>query len=368
MGSRKDRVAAQEKEYQAAKAKENKPKEEEQQGRQVIDSSTGAKVTPQKVIEASSGKKIDDPRIFNNVERDEPEERSRTIKEKLDNPQNFAQKALSVAASPKTTAVLAGTLAGVATYGAATGAFTSAAATEAAAAETISNGVISKTASKIMTDGTIGRLTRVTGFRSSVPTNPAMLKIFNAGGRVAANSKTLATKSKFLVKMVSTLKKPSVILGILGSGLYTSLFWAPNEKGDALTTLTIVQKAALQAGMYDKVLEIQDQLEQANDIAASLPVVGFIQAEIAKFKAAKVSGETYSEAAKRQMAKAQEEEANPQPSFEQLQNERAVQSQEDDIKKSKVYALRREGKNDEADELEKEILEELKGRTINDEQ
>ncbi len=110
-----------------------------------------------------------------------------------------------------------------------------------------------------------------------------------AGG--ANNLKTAALKQGFLAGLASKAKSPIAVLGLLGTVLYTSLFWAPNEKGDALTLLTIAQRDAVKAGDIDLANEIGDLIEETADIAASIPVLGFIQAELAKFEAARKASE-----------------------------------------------------------------------------
>lgn len=108
-----------------------------------------------------------------------------------------------------------------------------------------------------------------------------------AGG--ANNLKTAALKTSYLARLASAAKNPYTVLAVLGTTLYTSLFWAPNEKGDALVTLAIAQRDAVEAGDLDLVNEIADLIEETADIAAGIPVKGFIEAELAKFEAARIA-------------------------------------------------------------------------------
>lgn len=146
----------------------------------------------------------------------------------------------------------------------------------------------------------IGRQ-RVQRIASAVLDNPTFLKT----GRVALNAKTLGIKKSYLMKMAAATSNPYTILGLLGSGLYTSLFWAPNEKGDALLTLSIAQGQAAKIGDVELVNEIDILMQETQDIAAGLPIIGFMKAEIAKFKAAAIASETY----KRTAEKTQEKQA-----------------------------------------------------------
>lgn len=110
-------------------------------------------------------------------------------------------------------------------------------------------------------------------------------------GGFAVNSKNVALTGSYLTKLVSGLKNPLLHLGLISTVAYTSLFWGPNEKGDALTLLTIAQRDAVEVGDVDMVKKIDDLIQETNDIVAGIPVIGFIQAEIAKFKSASIASE-----------------------------------------------------------------------------
>ena len=109
---------------------------------------------------------------------------------------------------------------------------------------------------------------------------------------VANNAKNYGLKASYLARLAATAKSPKAVLGLLSATLYTSLFWAQNEKGDALTTLVIIQRDAAKNGDRQSVREINELIQETNDIAASIPVIGFIEAELAKFKAAVKASET----------------------------------------------------------------------------
>lgn len=130
---------------------------------------------------------------------------------------------------------------------------------------------------------------RISKIAASILDNPTFLKT----GKVALNPKTLGLKTSYLTRMAKATSNPLAVLGLLGTGLYTSLFWAPNEKGDALVTLSIAQRTAAQIGDVELVNEIDVLMQETQDIAASIPVIGFLKAEIAKFKAAATSSKVY---------------------------------------------------------------------------
>lgn len=139
--------------------------------------------------------------------------------------------------------------------------------------------------------------------------------------RVANNAKNFALKKTILQKLAATAKNPTVILGILGSVLYTSLFWAPNEKGDALTTLTITQKEALKNGDAEAVKEIDDLIQETLNISASIPVIGFIKAELAKFKAAAKASQIYADEANKLIEEKARIEEQGESDFEKQRRE-----------------------------------------------
>jgi hypothetical protein len=143
-------------------------------------------------------------------------------------------------------------------------------------------------------------------------------------GEVANNTATATKKISYLRKLARSAKNPTFVLGVLASafglGFYTTQFWAPNEKGDAITTLTIAQKTALDRKNYNDVLAIAEQIEDAANIATNIPLVGFAEAEMAKFNAGVKTSEIYKKEAlnaiekerERKRKTTEEEMANPQ--------------------------------------------------------
>lgn len=125
-------------------------------------------------------------------------------------------------------------------------------------------------------------------------TNPYFAKT----GRVMLNAKTQQAKGSYLTKLAATATSPGTVLGILGATFFTSLFWAPNEKGDAMMTLGIVQRDAADIGDLELVEEINQSMSEANDIVANVPVIGFAKAEKAKFAASMKASEVSLEVAR----------------------------------------------------------------------
>ena len=131
----------------------------------------------------------------------------------------------------------------------------------------------------------IGQLTHSSSrLATYVPKPGGFTRIFTKRA-VANNAKTYGLQLSYLQKLAATTKDPRFHLAILGTVLYTSLFWAPNEKGDALTTLSIIQRDAMKDGDVEAVMEIDDLIQEALNISAGIPVMGFLKSEIAKFKA-----------------------------------------------------------------------------------
>ncbi len=136
-------------------------------------------------------------------------------------------------------------------------------------------------------------------------------KIFRTNGGIANNPKNLDLKKSYLIKLANAAKNPYFVLGALGTTLFTSLLWSPNEKGDALLQLSIVQGNAAREGDVELVNKIAEQIEEVYDISASIPVIGFVKSEIAKFEASFTASEGYIKIAETNRAKAEEKAAEP---------------------------------------------------------
>ena len=228
---------------------------------------------------------------------------------------------VKAATSLKTTTVLGVILAGIATYGASIGAFSSTATTATTGRITMmkmAHEVSAKTGSMIPR-GTI-QTQRAIG-KAGYEAKGAINKIFMKTGRVANNAKNFELKTSYLQKLASTAKNPYMVLGLLSTGFYTSLFWAQNEKGDALMSLSIAQGNALKNGQTDMVLEMHEQIQEIADIAASVPVIGFLQSEKAKFAAVLKASEAYVEEANKIMEEQRKVEETGETDFQRERRE-----------------------------------------------
>ncbi len=127
--------------------------------------------------------------------------------------------------------------------------------------------------------------------------------------KIAANTKTKGLISSYLTKLVKGAVKPMSVLGLIGVTTYTSLFWGPNEKGDALVTLAIVQRDAVRNGDEEMVREIDELIQETLNIIPQIPIIGFYQAEVAKYKAAALASKTATREVERQRIKREKEAA-----------------------------------------------------------
>lgn len=170
--------------------------------------------------------------------------------------------------------------------------------------------------------------------------------------RIANNAKNYKLKVSYLTQLASKARSPGAVLAVLGTLLYTSLFWGPNEKGDALFTYVIAQRDALEAGDIETVEEINEIISDTAEISASIPVIGFIQAELAKVDAALTSSEAAMRAVE-ELKRDREGKGEFDSSFEISSEKRAEEKAVSDAE-FKAETERREGRQDERDAERKE--------------
>jgi len=101
-----------------------------------------------------------------------------------------------------------------------------------------------------------------------------------------ANTKNIGLVSSYLQNLAKSAKNPLIVLGVLGTVAYTSLWWAPNEKGDALTSLRLSLSEAAEMEDWEMVDEIDEALQETLEIIPFIPADGFIRSELSKFNAA----------------------------------------------------------------------------------
>jgi len=124
--------------------------------------------------------------------------------------------------------------------------------------------------------------------------------IIAPGSKIAKlflNPKVAKLTTGYLTKLVAGLKNPILHLSIISAIGYTSLFWGPNEKSDALTTAVITMRDAVRAGKPEEALETGDTIESAVNISASVPIKGFGESEAAKVETALQAARFYREEA-----------------------------------------------------------------------
>ena len=226
-----------------------------------------------------------------------------------------------------------------------------------------STSVITRTATALNGWATGNSMTTQRAFQG-VTKNPNVFKIFNLTKRVANNSKNLQLKSSYLMRLAKTATNPVAVLGILGTTLYTSLFWAPNEKGDALTTLAIVQREAVKNGDLEAVKEIDDLIQETLEISASIPVIGFLKSELAKFAAAAKASEVYLKEAEKI---AEEQTGDDEETFEESSNrlqkekrEKELKEREEDEKYYEQLEKDREEKREKEREEDEKYYEQIR--------
>lgn len=110
--------------------------------------------------------------------------------------------------------------------------------------------------------------------------------------KLALNTVTASKTASYLAKLAKATTHPMVVLGIVGTIAYTSTFWGPNEKGDALQGLGIIAGSAAKIGNVSLVDDIGLAIQEAYDINANMPIIGFGKAEKAKYKFALLAYET----------------------------------------------------------------------------
>ena len=185
--------------------------------------------------------------------------------------------------------------------------------------------------------------------------------------RFASNAKSSGLTKSLLSKGGLSLSAASLFVGAVGSYPFA-------ERNNDVE------------GMETALAEVEEILNAEETILGNTPYLNVLKQLRAFFEAARTklgidrtrletlrgeqeAGETAFQAERRESDEAAqdrkrefaEEESERFEGIEEERQARAVREQELDIKKSRVFALRREGKFAEADELELEILNELKG-------
>ncbi len=124
-----------------------------------------------------------------------------------------------------------------------------------------------------------------------------------------------ARKSASLLAKLGRGLTNKYTLGLLGTAGFTSFFWGPDTKNDALTTYGIGVNSALARQDYGAVLELAEAGRQAADINAKIPITGFGQASGARVKSFLDIAEAAEKEAMEQMSKVTRAEERAQRSL-----------------------------------------------------
>ena len=141
--------------------------------------------------------------------------------------------------------------------------------------------------------------------------NPKLAKIFRDTGNIPLNAKTIALKTSYLKRLASAAKDPRAVLGLLGTLLFTSIWWAPNEQGDAATTLTFAAGDYADIGDVENAERINELLKETGEINPYIPATGFMEVETKKLTNLLEAGEAAVAKAKFVEAKRLKEENEP---------------------------------------------------------
>jgi flagellar biosynthesis/type III secretory pathway protein FliH len=247
----------------------------------------------------------------------------------------IAGKAVKVLSSPKTTVALGGILAGLLTMGGATGAVLGAG----------ERAVITRTATMINKP-----LTSMTTQRAFVGrgTSATVNKLFN----YSVNQKTIGLTKSLLTKTFTTIKNPAFIIGAIGSYPFANFV-----KEEALQTLSIPIMQALKEGDVEtartQITEVDKMLAEKNNLLDKIPYANVLKRLNEFFEAAKTSNDAW----KNIISTAEQnavEQAN-EPTFAEERATADEEARQRDLTemqwKAEYYALIREGKFEEADEL-----------------
>ena len=207
----------------------------------------------------------------------------------------------------------------------------------------------------------------------------------NVLARYAVNPKSQGLTKSFLVKLGLGLGATGLAVGAIGTYPFAGFI-----KEEALQTLGFAFNTAERnndiEGMELALENVQVILDAAPSIMEQIPYANVLKQlktfflatetklEVDKKRLETLRGEQ--EAGESEFSKQRresdetaierkrefgEEETERFEGIEEERQQRAIDEQKLDIKKSRVFQLRREGKFDEADELEQEILRELEG-------
>lgn len=312
-------------------------------------SDKAAEPNPERVKELSTNKKVGElsttikredfepkQKIFPKEEKKESEvirlnEAPRDLQDRVDNPQNFGEQILSKAGSLQTTAALAGTLAAISTGG-------------ASGAGKASFDILGRTATTASTRAIVGKAAQ-----TGITKVPSVVR--NIATRFASNAKSSALTKGFMVKLGLSLGAASALKDIVGTYPFAGFI-----KEEAVQTMGFATKTAIDNEDIEGIVSsIKAQEEILNPttrdkIINSIPYVNVQNQLKSFFKASKEKLEV-------DKRKAQSIVAGDPDKFqiaaEQSRQRELLERQAD----SQYFALIREGKYDEAEQLLSKQLE-----------
>ncbi len=274
-----------------------------------------------------------------------------TAEKKKTGIQKFAEtKVGKVVTSPKTTAALA-TVAGGAAALAARGV---AAAGTAIITRTATRGFGTRAVSLTTQRSFVGR-------SATANVNKIFHKTRDIAVRFGSNTKSQGLTKSLFSKAGMTIGATGLLVTAIGTYPFAGFI-----KEEALQTLGFAFNTAERnrdiEGMELAIADVESILDNADSILNKIPFANILKQLESFFQAV----ETKLNVDKRRLDTLRGEEEAGETAFQSERREDEIARRERNIRTSEVFALRREGKFEEADELEQEILNELKGGGLNE--
>ena len=185
--------------------------------------------------------------------------------------------------------------------------------------------------------------------------------------RFKTNLKSQGLSRNLISKIALQYKKPAFIAGAI-IGMAGTFPWAEWAQGEAIEILGFTSTRAINSGDPQIIREFQIAREDILDknvwesMARLIPGANIATGFLNKWNAMKAQVKV--NIANEDKAIAQL--ATGETEFQETTREREIEKQELNIRRSEVFELRRLGRFPEADELELEILNELKGGGTNE--
>lgn len=105
-------------------------------------------------------------------------------------------------------------------------------------------------------------------------------------GKIVTNTINTVTQKNVGQVILSLAKGSIAVTSLVGAGLFGYYIWPKNEKTDIFTTLSIAQKSAADAQLWDLVEQIDNDMTEASQIIETTPIYGFGKVSEGKINAA----------------------------------------------------------------------------------